>query len=194
MSGVLGGLIAAFPTPITNSFESIATATGTGSSNTITFSSIPSTYKHLQIRFIAKTTSTSGSDFALDLRFNSDSGTNYPWHQLWGDGTSAQANGAAATTRIVLSSRIPDSYSQWVNTFEVGVIDIIDYASTSKNKTVRTILGKNINTTGAQDQEIKLVSGSWQSTSAVNSISLITTASTSWTTTTQFALYSIKGA
>lgn len=178
---------------VPTSYESIATASGTGSSNTITFSSIPSTYKHLQIRFIAKTTSTTGSDFALDLRFNSDTATNYPWHQLWSDGTSVQAGGFAATTRIVLSSRIPDSYTSWANMFEVGVIDIIDYASTSKNKTVRANLGKNVNLTGAQDQEIKLVSGSWQSTSAVNSISLITSGTTNWTTSTQFALYGIKG-
>ena len=174
------------------SYESIATLNGTGSSATITFSSIPSTYKHLQIRFIAKTTSTGGSDFPLDMRFNSDTASNYPHHELWGDGTTAQANGAAATTRIPLSSRIPDSFSSWVNTFEVGVIDIHDYASTSKYKTAKAILGKNINTTGAADQEIKLKSGLWMSTSAINSISFITSGS-NWTTTTQFALYGIKG-
>lgn len=193
MSGVLAGLVGSLIAP-TGAFESIATATGTGSSNTITFSSIPSTYQHLQIRFIAKTTSTAGSDFALDMRFNSDSASNYPWHKLWGDGTTAQANGFAATTRIVLSSRIPDSFTSWANMFEVGVIDIHDYASTSKNKTARALLGKNINTAAAQDQEIALVSGLWMSTSAINSISLITTGSTNWTTTTQFALYGIKGA
>lgn len=180
-------------TPATpTSYESIATLNGTGSSATITFSSIPSTYKHLQIRFIAKTTSTAGSDFPLDMRFNSDTASNYPHHELWGDGTTAQGNGAAATTRIVLSSRIPDSFSSWSNTFEVGVIDIHDYASTSKYKTARAILGKNINTTAAQDQEIKLKSGLWMSTSAINSISFITSGS-NWTTTTQFALYGIKG-
>ena len=43
-------------TPVTpSSFESIATVSGTGSSGTITFSSIPATYKHLQIRYIGKT-------------------------------------------------------------------------------------------------------------------------------------------
>jgi len=179
-------------TPATpTSYESIATISGTGSSGTITFTSIPSTYKHLQIRYIAKVTGTGGSDFPLDLRFNSDTGTNYPHHRVYGDGSSAYADGAAATTRIVMTSMIPDSFSSWADMFAIGVIDIIDYQSTTKNKTVKAMLGVNRNSTQASDQQIVLKSGLWLSTSAVTSISLISTSN--WTTTTQFALYGIKG-
>ena len=77
----------------TNSYESIATVTvGAGGSSSISFSSIPSTYKHLQIRSINLSSST---DNNILMRFNSDSGANYSRHYVYGDGASV---GASATT------------------------------------------------------------------------------------------------
>jgi len=49
---------------------------GSGGSATISFTSIPSTYKHLQIRGIARNTSGSGFN-KMNIRFNSDSGSVY---------------------------------------------------------------------------------------------------------------------
>ena len=66
-------------------------ATATAS---ITFSNIPATYSHLQIRAIARTNVASTADYP-QIRFNSDSGSNYAHHLLYGDGSAA---GAAATT------------------------------------------------------------------------------------------------
>ena len=44
-----------YSTPVLNSYESIATVTvGAGGTSTITFSSIPTGYTHLQIRGIAQ--------------------------------------------------------------------------------------------------------------------------------------------
>jgi hypothetical protein len=80
-----------------SSFESIATATGTGSSATITFSSIPSTYQHLQIRGIARATS-GGETEPIDLRlyFNGLTTGIYSSHALYGNGSSAAATSAHA--------------------------------------------------------------------------------------------------
>jgi len=172
------------------SYESIATATGTGSSATITFSSIPSTYKHLQIRGITRTTTTTpepGNTY-WDLTINGDTGTNYATHRINGDGTSATALGLSAQT----VARIYSLGSRGSDTNRVGavILDIIDYASTTKNKTIRAIGG--IDTNGA-NSEISLTSGLWINTSAITSIT-ITIGSGNFATNSTIALYGIKGA
>ena len=167
----------------TSSYESIASATGTGSSNTITFSSIPSTYASLQLRYNIKTT----GNRELLLRFNSDSGNNYFYHELYGNGTVVEAGMATTTNRIVIS---PDALTD--STYAaVGIIDILDYASTNKNKTTRHLLGIDKNGSGTVD----LSSGAWASLSAVNSITIISDNATSYfSTDTTISVYGIKGA
>lgn len=163
-----------------SSFESIATVTGTGSSGTITFSSIPSTYKSLQIRGLMNT--NLGSNASTYMTLNGDTGANYARHYLYGDGTSATAVGSNADSSI---------QTGWVGNSSTSmgtvIIDIIDYASTSKNKTIRSFSGDDLNGSG----RVMLLSGLWVNTAAVSSISL--TIGGSFTTTTQFALYGIKG-
>lgn len=174
-----------------SSFESIATATGTGSSGTITFSSIPSTYKSLQIRIIAKDSNTTVLDhFEIGMRFNSDTGTNYAYHYLAGDGSSAFAGGFATQNYYYIPVSLATSHSGETNVIAATIIDIIDYASTSKYKTSKTISGVNWNA-GSTAEWIALSSGLWRSTSAINSITF--KASNNFTTATQIALYGVKG-
>jgi hypothetical protein len=174
------------------SFESIATATGTGSSRNITFTSIPSTYKHLQIRYLGKgTASASQSNLPMTIRLNSDSGSNYAYHRLIGNGTLASAEAVSSSDDISQSS-IPNSFSGYTNMFGVGIIDIHDYASTTKTKTLRAINGFEFNL-GTTAQRVQLWSGLWNSTSAMTSINFQLPASDNWTTTTVFSLYGIKG-
>ena len=171
----------------TNSYESIATVNGTGSSGTITFSSIPSTYASLQIRYLARTSAAFTTDF-VSLRFNSDSATNYAYHFIDGDGTTASA-AAGASSNIMYSGETPAA-SAGGDLMGVGIIDIIDYAATTKAKTVRSFAGNDRNGSG----DMRLTSNLWTSTAAVNRIDLTTFRSANWTSTTTFALYGIKGA
>ena len=75
---------------VTNSYSSIATVTGNGSASTLSFTSIPSTYSHLQIRGICRDARAVTIDTAY-ATFNSDTGTNYADHWLQGNGTAASA-------------------------------------------------------------------------------------------------------
>lgn len=170
-------------------FESIATATGTGSSGTITFSSIPSTYKHLQIRYIGRSDEVA-TVRNLNIRLNGDTGTNYVYHNLTGDGTTATAAGVTAVAQMLVRP-IPAA-SASANIMGAGIIDIHDYASTTKNKTVRTFVGADANT-ASTDWKVSLFSGLWLNTAAITSISLIAQ-SGNFTTDSTFALYGIKGA
>ena len=119
-----------------SSYESIATFTGSGTPTYIEFTSIPSTFKHLQIRTLVRDNFGGSGVDNYNLRFNSDTGSNYASHRLFGDGSTVTAAGTASTTSI---SIIPSVVlgGEAANLFGVAIIDILDYGSSSKNKTVR---------------------------------------------------------
>lgn len=192
MSPILG-IIASSLRASNNSYESIATASGTGSAATITFSSIPSTYKHLQIRFIAKDTENLGSANTNPLSLTANSITSYVYHRLLGDGTSASADWSGGASSVLsYNNAIPTSFSTQSDILGVGIIDILDYSSTTKNKTVRAFLGCNANSTSTV-YKIQFNSGLILSTAAISSLTLGTQAGGNLTTTSRFALYGIKG-
>ena len=156
---------------------------GGGGSSSITFSSIPSTYKHLQVRSISL---ASISQLSIRAQFNGDTGSNYAWHTLYGDGAGAYSNYNGTSSAFIGSfARGGTSGS----TFGASVVDILDYANTSKYKTTRSLSGLDANGSGV----IWLSSGLWQSTSAISSIILYPESGT-LNQYTQFALYGIKGA
>lgn len=171
-----------------SSYESIATATGTGSSGTITFSSIPSTFKHLEIRAITRNSNTGT---VHTIRFNADSGTNYVQHSLIGDGTSVTAAGTTGLTGINVGHIATSSMS--ANIIGAEITSILDYGSTSKNKTVRNLSGVDDNS-GTTTSTLGIRSGLWLNTAAITQIDLIASGSGNWTTATTFALYGIKEA
>ena len=181
MSPILGILASSRPSA-TTSYESIATASGTGSSNTITFTSIPSTYKHLQIRF--NSFSTGAADW-VNIRMNNDSSTsNYISHRLVGSGSGTPTSAAQGTQPYLKYQFIGGSSTE----ASVGVVDILDHANTNKNKTVRVLTGMDNNGSGT----IALTSGLWSSTTAITRLDFILDSS-NFATTTSFALYGIKG-
>jgi hypothetical protein len=149
-------------------FESIATVTvGSGGAQTISFTSIPSTYQHLQIRGLLRTerTNSSSGDVA-QLTFNSDTGNNYALHALSGDGSAASANADSSRANILLYRTSTDNNSASI--FGAFVVDILDYASTTKTKTLRNFGGYDANGSGL----IYVSSGLWNSTSAITSITI----------------------
>jgi hypothetical protein len=164
------------------SFESIATVTGTGSSGTITFSSIPGTYTHLQLRYLSRGT----TDNVMYLRINSDTGTNYSDHALYGNGTSAATLSDVSNTRI---AQFRQSDSATTAQMGVGIIDIHDYASTTKNKTIRALTGYDANGTGI----VMLTSGQRINTAAITTLTLNVDGGF-FSSNSTFALYGIKGA
>jgi hypothetical protein len=173
--------------PGDNSYESIATTTLGTATTTITFSSIPSTYTHLQIRGIARATGSFTNADGL-IRFNSDTGANYAHHALYGDGASVTATAGTSTTSGRFARNAQIANSSTASCFSAFVIDILDYANASKYKTVRTLVGYDANGSGISELESSL----WQSTSAFTQIDL-TTDGGNFAQYSSFALYGVKG-
>lgn len=166
-----------------NSYESIATFTLGSAQSTITFSSIPATYTHLQLRIIARNTV---ADYETSMRVgngSADSGSNYADHYLLGNGASVFANATTSATSAIIGIE-----GNTTSNYSAYVCDILDYANTNKYKTFRTLNGVDKNGSGS----IRLQSGLWQSTAAINTIYLFHSVG-NFDTNSQFALYGIKG-
>lgn len=171
-------------------YDSIATTTvGAGGAASITFSSIPSTYTHLQIRGIGKWDTTANDISSIQWQLNGDTGSNYAYHYVRGSGSATSATGVASQTNAISSSSMPTNNSSYANMFGAVVFDLLDYTNTSKYKTIRTLSG--VDTNGGTYGYINFSSGLWMNTSAVTSITVKLDGSMAQYS--QFALYGVKG-
>ena len=186
-----GSLLAGNPSYVPPSFESIATVTATGGETSLSFTSIPGTYASLQVRALIRTLRALNGGDSLTIQFNSDSGSNYSYHQIYGNGTAVGPYAGTSTTSIAILNSATIMDSSLANAFAANIIDIHDYASTTKNKTMRAFSGAEANTTGTSF-EMGLSSGAWRSTSAITSITFAN--SFGFKAGSTFSLYGIKGA
>jgi hypothetical protein len=181
---ILGTVASQFSGKSFNSFESIATVTvGGGGSANVEFSSIPATYTHLQVRGIMR---SDGTLDGFNTQFNSDTGSNYARHRLYGGGSTVAADASASRTNITLADGVLTSASASI--FGAVVFDIVDYANTNKYKTVKSLGGNDKNDSGT----IWFNSGMWMNTNAITSVKIFP-GDGNWVQYTQFALYGIKG-
>jgi hypothetical protein len=174
----------------TSAYESIATVTvGGGGVSSVEFTSIPSTYTHLQLRILSRSPYSATVEFdSLTLRVNGDTGSNYSFHGLRGNGSTASADANSSIAFTKLAEQVDDAYSASI--FTGVVIDLLDYANTSKYKTFRSLGGADTNGAGS----VALYSGLWQSTSAVTSLKFFsgTGLARGFNQYSSFALYGIK--
>lgn len=151
------------------SWESIASITATGSSNSITFSSIPQTYKHLHIRGLIRNNANVGGDAAW-MRINGDTGSNYDtwkWYSFNQSGVSAGASGNVDYSRFAINTADSNSRGGYYSPL---IMDIPNYAQSSYHKTMN-VLASGVGPTSYTNyfsQSFGAVA--WKSTSAINSI------------------------
>ena len=183
---ILGIVASSISGNLYGSYESIATITaGAGGASAIDFNSIPSTFKHLQLRFVIRS-SSANNDFSVGAN-GSFSITNSSSHSLVGNGSAASAGSwtsqgyVSPTNSGVGTSTFPSG------SIGAGVIDILDYASTNKTKVVRMLWGSDQNGAGF----VSSFSGSLNTTAALTSLNLFN--GYNWAQHSTFALYGIKG-
>jgi hypothetical protein len=187
---ILGVIASSKLTAEPNSYESIDSAVLVAN-GAITFSSIPQTFKHLQLRGITKA-NTPGNNFdGLLIRVGNgsdDTGSNYTNHQMFANDNSTVVAGATFPA-------IPATYSDIIYTtggnatsYGPFVMDILDYSNTNKFKTMKALSGAAI---GAGGFAIFRTTG-WMSTSAINIIT-ISVNGFNLASGTEVGLYGIKG-
>ena len=166
-------------------YDALATVTvPSGGAASIEFVGIPTGYKHLQIRGIAKSTGGGTEDFNMQLNGVT---SGYALHSLYANvPPNAAASSGTSQSAIVQPFNFAP-YSGATSIFGAVIYDILDYANVNKYKTVRTFGGTDLNGSGI----IGLYSGLFQSTSAITSIKLYAT-SNNLAQYSQFALYGVK--
>ena len=174
-----------------SSYESIATQTvGSGGTASVTFSSIPTTYTHLQIRGIVRSTA-SGNSGLIFAKFNGDTGSNYTFHMLQANGSTISGEGYG--TSVINGASVSVSPAGLSPSSVLGgfVFDILDYQNTNKYTTTRSLSGWDGN--GATEQALRYSSGLWTNTSAITSIDISVRGGSNLAQYSSFALYGIKG-
>ena len=176
-----------FASAVNSSFVLLETVTLTSAQASIEFANLNtkygSSYQHLQIRMVGRTTRAVSEDGAPIMYFNSDTSSSYRSHYLVGTGSSVVSydNG----TNMGLGSYPGNSAG--ANQFLGSVIDILDPFETTKNKTIRVLAGL-----AGSFNSVRLNSAAWFSTSALTTIT-INANSGSWATGTRIAIYGLKG-
>jgi hypothetical protein len=171
-------------------YDALATVTvPSGGVSSVSFTGIPSGYKHLQIRYLARSTVSNVADGYVSIRFNSDAtnGNYYFYHFLDGNGSSASA--AAGGTNTIIYGGVCAGNTATASVFGGGVIDILDYASSSKYKVTRGLGGIDNNGSGV----IRLASGEWYNTAPVTTVTIGANAfANNFTEYSSFALYGVR--
>lgn len=166
-------------------YASIATVTvGSGGSSSVSFTDIPQTYKHLQLRCLMRTSDATGITSGTPLYLNNDTtAANYITQRLVGQGSQVEAN--VETTNPGFIWAFTTGGTSPANRFGTAVLDIADYTDTSKYKTMKVFTGFDSSGAGY----VGYFTGTWRSTAAVNRID-ITFNSAQYC---QYALYGIAG-
>lgn len=152
---------------------------GSGGAASVTFSNIPQTFTHLQLRG----TSSNSNSVDINIRLNGVSTSIYSWHLLAGNGATAssanQVSVAQGYVGYADAGTNPASY----------IVDILDYTNTNKNRVVRTMFGRDNNGSG----NVIFSSSLLNSTSAVTSLTVFPGAGT-FNQNSRFDLYGIQTA
>lgn len=147
----------------------------TGAAATVTFASIPATYRDLRI-VVNAATLTEGNIF---IQVNNDTGSNYSQVNMRASGGGAQSSSGTST-------RIQSNYSTGLQSSSraVNTYDIMDYAQTDKHKTI--LVRAN------HADEVDAIAGRWANTAAITSVKLTANDATTFTAGSSFALYGVK--
>jgi hypothetical protein len=187
----LGIFSAAGAGGVGGTYELIETAIVSGSStSSVVFSNLgnySSTYKHLQVRLVARAGRALQNE-PLYMSFNGVGGTSYATHAIAGNGSGFFVEGYASLSSIERVGIIAGSTAE-TNNFGATVIDILDAFSTTKKKTTRALGG----VAPASGAIVGLYSGLFNSTASTTSLTFTNFSGTAFLANSRFSLYGIRG-
>lgn len=163
---------------MTSTYIPLANLALTSNENSVTFSSIPSTFRDLVCVVLA------GGTVARTavIRFNSDSGTNYFTIRMSSNASGTLSGATVNSSNHGLLSAITTTVTSGLQLN----VDIVDYSATDKHK---LLIGQAGNGNSGAD----LITTRWANNSAINSIEIFSLSGGSWTPGSTFALYGIVG-
>lgn len=156
---------------MTPTYILIASQTLGSSASSVTFSSIPATYRDLII--VVTCSDSSGS--SVRMRLNSDTGSNYSYVAMMGNGTTPNSETSSGSSGTIAS------FAATSATLSTYITHLNDYSATDKHK---SWLSRGSNSLRA----VEAIAGRWANTAAVNTIQIT---ATSFDAGSRFYLYGI---
>lgn len=160
---------------MTNTYIPLATVTLAGTASSVTFSSIPATFRDLVVVFVGN----GSTDLEGRIRLNSDTGSNYNHVRMSGSGSAATSANAASQTSGFISSV---AKATTTGALQMN-INIMDYSVTNKHTTIISRADQAANGTEA-------FANRFANTAAVTSVQILTSTG-NWAIGTTAALYGI---
>ena len=155
---------------------------GSGGATTITFSSIPSNYTDLVVKFSGRS-DTTGTPVVVSVRFNG-LGTNRSNRTVQGDGAAVTSTALATTQSAIVPS----------NTFTANVFGSVDiYIPDYRSSANKSFGSDSIAENNAATSYTYLNGGAWLSTAAITTIELFVGATNFFQYTTAY-LYGVSNA
>lgn len=139
----------------------------TGSSASVNFTSIPATFRDLELRVRGRG-DTAATLISLRARFNGDSGSNYDWQALQGNGAGAAAYAGLADSSIYLGIITADSATAGIAASVRAMIG--DYRGTTFQKSGISHSGYKDGTVATSDLFTDVAGFHWRSTVAINAV------------------------
>jgi len=170
---------------VPNTYTLIASNTLSSSAASVTFSSIPSTYTDLVLRYAARSDTSTTS---LNITLNSDTATNYSSTYVYGDGTNA-VSGRDTSVANINEAVKSNSSGSTANTFTNDEIYIPSYQA-SQNKPLSSFAA--FETNSATNTYVGVGAHLWRNTAAVTSIQLALAGGANFVSGSSFFLYGIK--
>jgi hypothetical protein len=168
-------------TTATSAFDSLGSVLLTSTASSVSFSSIPATYTHLQLR--SSILSPNGN-CDIQVTFNGD-GSNYSQHYFYGGGGGGAtlSSGGANQPFFYLGFNAGDATYP-----AMSITDILDYANTTKYKTARNIGGFDRNGVGGA---LQITSGNWRSETAIHTVTIFPNTG-NFAANSLFSLFGVK--
>lgn len=147
-------------------------------------------YTNLQIRAVTRTDRAAADAGDAHMRFNGDTGANYSAHQVYGDGSTAGS--AAYSSQSFMYCTSPLGPNNPSTSFTASIHDILEFANTSKYKSMRSLSG-GAGYGAGHHAPITMWGGSWRSTAAITSITITCAYGANFVANSRFTVYASKG-
>lgn len=159
----------------TNTYIPLATQTLTGTASSVTFGSIPGTYRDLVlvVRQLINTGET-------DVRFNTDDGNNYSTVTMRGG-----ADNSTYSASFTANGIKPQNSAG--GTFSFFTLQIMDYSATDKHKT--SLLRSGAGTSSATSTQAHSIR--WANTAAITTVRCLAVDGGTYQSGSTFSLYGI---
>lgn len=171
-----------------DTYDNLATFTGTTAVSEINFTSINSTYTDLRLIIVGASNSTGAGSVNINVEFNNDQTTAYSRVVMTGNGTvMGQLNGTTTATSLYCGN-LPDKGTPSVQQ-GMAIIDIFNYTAAIP----KTLLSQNDFVQTNNGGQVRLICGLWNNTAAINKIRIFEAGGSNYNNYT-FTLYGIKRA